>query len=67
MKITMDVKGMSCQHCVNAVKRAAGSLAGVAAVDVNLASGKVTVDFDPAKVSLEQVKHAITEEGYTVV
>lgn len=65
-RIVFDVKGMSCQHCVNAVKKAAGSLEGVGQVDVTLATGKVTVDYDPAKVAVDKIKAAIAEEGYSV-
>ena len=57
---------MSCMHCVNAVKRALGSLDGVKQADVVLATGKVTVEFDPANVSAENMKKAISEEGYSV-
>lgn len=65
-KLVLAVKGMSCMHCVNAVKKALGSLDGVKQADVVLATGKVTVEFDPAKVSAENMKKAISEEGYTV-
>lgn len=65
-KLVLDVKGMSCMHCVNAVKRALGSLDGVKQADVVLATGKATVEYDPAKVSAEDMKKAISEEGYTV-
>jgi len=65
-KLVLDVKGMSCMHCVNAVKRALGALDGVKQADVVLATGKVTVEYDPSKVSTENMKKAISDEGYTV-
>jgi len=61
-----QVGGMSCSHCVNAVKKAVSALPGVESVDVVLESGKATVTFDPGKVTEADIKHAITEEGYTV-
>ena len=62
-KLVLDVQGMSCMHCVNAVKRALGALDGVKQADVVLATGKVTVEYDPAKVSTENMKKAITDKG----
>ncbi|NLM83680.1 MAG: heavy-metal-associated domain-containing protein [Clostridiales bacterium] len=59
------VGGMSCNHCVNAVKSAVSAL-GVDDVDVELKSGNVTVSYDPGKVTEEAIKKAIEEEGYTV-
>jgi copper chaperone len=37
------VEGMSCGHCVAAVSEEVGAVAGVGAVDVDLAAGRVTV------------------------
>lgn len=65
-KTIVNVKGMSCSHCVHAVKTAVGALAGVGNVDVELESGKVTVDYDPGSVTLAQIKEAIEDQGYDV-
>lgn len=65
-RVVLDVKGMSCMHCVNAVKRALGLIDGVKQTDVVLATGKVMVEYDPTKVSVENMKKVISEAGYTV-
>lgn len=65
--ITLNVEGMSCSHCVNAVTKAVTALEGVSGVNVDLEAKTVTVDFDDAHVSLESIKEAIEEEGYDVV
>ncbi|CAM5654129.1 Copper chaperone CopZ OS=Lysinibacillus sphaericus OX=1421 GN=copZ PE=4 SV=1 [Lysinibacillus sphaericus] len=52
--VTLNVQGMSCGHCVNAVEKSVGALAGVEQVTVNLADGLVDVAFDDAQVSLAQ-------------
>jgi copper chaperone len=62
----LNVEGMSCQHCVHAVKSSVGALAGVETVDVSLEKKLVTVGFDPGMTNLEAIKHAITDEGYRV-
>ena len=56
------VTGMTCQHCVNAVSAEVGGIAGVTAVAVDLASGRVTVSGDG--FSDEQIRAAVGEAGY---
>ena len=63
----LDVEGMSCQHCVNAVKSAVGELDGVEVVEVDLTIKKVSVDYDSSIVSLQKIKDAIEDQGYDVV
>lgn len=41
--INLAVEGMRCKHCAAAIKDRLGSFPGVAAVEIDLASGKVTV------------------------
>jgi len=65
--ITLNVEGMSCSHCVNAVTKAVTALEGVSGVNVDLEGKTVTVDYDADQVSLENIKEAIEEEGYDVV
>jgi copper chaperone len=64
--VSLNVSGMSCGHCVNAVEGNVGKLAGVESVKVNLSTGKVNVTFDTAKVSLEKIKETIDDQGYDV-
>lgn len=64
---TLHVSGMSCEHCVKAVKGAVGGLKGVDRVDVELKEGKVTVVFDPRDVTLASIQDAIEGQGYEVV
>jgi len=62
----LNVQGMSCQHCVHAVKSSVSALAGVDSVEVSLEKKLVTVGFDPSHASLESITAAIEGEGYTV-
>ncbi|MDQ0879117.1 copper chaperone CopZ [Peribacillus sp. V2I11] len=64
--VTLNVSGMSCGHCVNAVEGNVGKLAGVENVKVHLDTGKVDVAFDKEKVTLEKIKETIDEQGYDV-
>lgn len=61
---TYEVRGMTCGHCRAAVMDEVGALAGVAEVQVDLASGRMTVTgeaLDDAAVAA-----AVEEAGYEV-
>jgi len=64
--VRLNVEGMSCQHCVKAVKSSVGAVAGVATVEVSLEKNLVTVGYDPALVGLPALKAAVEDAGYTV-
>ena len=63
---TLNVEGMSCMHCVNAIKNSVGSLPGVSKVEVDLMGKKVAVDFESDQVTLDQIKAKIEDAGYEV-
>ena len=63
---TLSVEGMMCGKCAAHVEKALTALRGVSAVKVDLAAKTVAVTAT-AKVSVEAMKKAITEAGYTVV
>jgi copper chaperone len=65
-KVILNVGGMSCQHCVNAVKGAVEGLANAKAADISLETGRVVIEYDSSKISVEEIKNAIREEDYTV-
>lgn len=67
MNETLKVEGMSCAHCVNAVESSVGELQGVSSVKVDLENGKVDVNFDDSKTSLDAIKETIEDQGYDVV
>lgn len=60
------VQGMTCDHCVRAVQQEVGALDHVTAVEVDLATGIVTVTAD-APVDTTAVEAAVAEAGYEVV
>jgi copper chaperone len=60
---TYTVQGMTCGHCVSSVTEEVGALDGVQNVEVDLASGQVTVTSDRDLADAE-VRAAVTEAGY---
>jgi copper chaperone len=65
-KAVLRVEGMSCDHCVKTITKAAGELPGIKNVAVDLKGGTVSFMFDPAKTPLKTVEAAITDAGYDV-
>jgi len=66
MKTTYRVSGMTCGHCVAAVKEELGAVAGVTEVEVELVEGglsPVTVTAD-RQLFEEQLRAAVDEAGY---
>ena len=60
---TYTVTGMTCAHCVSAVTEEVTAVPGVTGVDVDLASGRLTVTSD-APVDESAVRAAVDEAGY---
>lgn len=61
--LELQIKGMTCGHCVRAVTRAVQGLDPTAKVDIDLASGRARIETaQPA----DSVAAAIREEGYAV-
>ncbi|WP_308634247.1 cation transporter [Paenibacillus silvisoli] len=65
MTTVIQVKGMSCQHCVNSIEGALKKN-GVAA-KVDLPGNRVTVDFEESAISLAKIKSVIEDQGFDVV
>jgi copper chaperone CopZ len=64
-KVTMEITGMSCGHCVASVTKTLEALDGVAESRVEI--GSAAVEFDPDRITLPQMAQAIADEGYVVV
>ena len=62
---TITVDGMTCGHCVSAVRSEVGKLEGVTDVSVDLASGQVTIVGEQAP-DPEALRTAVEEAGYEI-
>jgi len=65
-QITLPVEGMTCASCVAHIEGALKEVDGVLAVNVNLATEKATVEFDPVIAPLSRLKDAVEDTGYRV-
>ena len=67
MKKTIPVIGMACSVCAANVERKLNSLEGINSATVSLAGRTALVDYDPEKITLEDMKREISNEGYDLV
>lgn len=65
-KITLTVTGMTCASCARSVERNVGKIEGVNYSNVNLATEKLSVEFDENKTSINEIKETIQKAGYGV-
>ncbi|URZ14245.1 heavy metal translocating P-type ATPase [Clostridium felsineum] len=63
-KETLRIEGMTCAACARAVEKASSKLEGVSEANVNLASEKLSISFEEAKVNISDIQNAIEKAGY---
>jgi copper chaperone len=64
--ITLNVEGMSCNHCVMSIQKSVNALKGIKNVDVDLKEKKVKVEFNPNDVNEQIIRETIEDTGYEV-
>jgi mercuric transport protein len=62
--VALAITGMTCGHCVAAVKKALATVPGVEAVEVTLSPPRALVACDPSRTTVEMLTKATAEEGY---
>ena len=65
--LVLKIGGMSCASCANAINKSINKLDGVENVDVNLATEKVTINYDSSKLKLSQIRNSIEKLGFKVL
>src|SRR5512139_3869147 len=57
-------EGIRCASCSRSIERVVSALPGVARVNVNVATSRVSVEWDPAKSALEAILRAVADAGF---
>ncbi|MEG0752045.1 MAG: heavy metal translocating P-type ATPase [Oscillospiraceae bacterium] len=63
-KDVLIIEGMTCAACSSAVERVTRKLDGVISSDVNLATGKLTTEYDEEQTSLEAIAAKVEKAGF---
>ena len=61
-RVELTIEGMTCEHCVRAVRGRLERTPGVKVEDVQV--GSATLQYDSGTTSLDDVEEAIADEGY---
>ncbi len=61
---SFKIEGMTCASCARAVERVTGKLDGVLTANVNLATEKLTLEYDESKLTEEAIQKAVDKAGY---
>jgi len=65
-RVTLDIGGMHCASCSQAVEKALSAVEGVRSASVNLASESAAVTYDEESVDEGRLRRAVEDAGYTV-
>lgn len=60
----LRAEGFSCPSCVTKIEKQVGKLDGVENVTVHFASGRVEIDHDEARSSVDDLIAAVDKAGY---
>ncbi|MFH1622914.1 MAG: heavy metal translocating P-type ATPase [Candidatus Aenigmatarchaeota archaeon] len=66
-KVIVPIVGMHCASCAVNIESALKRTEGVSGANVNYASDKAYITYDPATVDLEKLKGVISDTGYSVL
>ena len=61
-QLKLEVAGMSCGHCVGAVREALASVPGVKVEDVHI--GSASVSYDESRTTVGDLVDAVADAGY---
>jgi copper chaperone len=67
VEVVLNVDGMTCDGCENAIKAGVENLDGIASVESSHEEGWTKVKYDANLTTVEAIEGKITETGYTVV
>jgi Cu+-exporting ATPase len=65
-KVILPITGMTCASCAANVEKGLSKLPGVSGVNVNLASEKASIEYDPGRVDTKALMDTISDTGYGV-
>jgi len=61
------ILNMDCPSCTRAISRTLYKLDGVIDVSFNYISDKIYVEYDPEKVTMDDIKKAVKKIGFKII
>ena len=66
VEFSLRADGVACPTCVTNIESLLDRLPGVDRVETNYGAERVTVEFDPSQIAIEEMRRAIGSAGYRV-
>jgi P-type Cu+ transporter len=66
VELALQPGGISCASCVATIEGAVLALPGVDRAAVNMATERVTIDYDPGQLGVQRLREAIADAGYAL-
>jgi copper chaperone CopZ len=64
LRIDLPVTGMTCAACARRIERRLSKAEGVSACNVNFATGRATVAYDPRRTGVRELMQTVRDVGY---
>lgn len=64
MKITLEIKGMHCESCEMLISEELLEREGITSAVVSVKDNNAVIEFDENKITVEEIKAIIKEEGF---
>jgi len=64
-QIKLMIEGMSCGHCVTALKKALGKIEGIRVVNVEI--GMAVIETDKIAILRPEIEKAVSEAGFSII
>jgi Cu+-exporting ATPase len=61
------IEGMTCSGCERTVSKVVSNIEGIASAKADLRSSTLSVEYDPSKVTIDEIKDAVNKVGYKFV
>lgn len=65
--VTLKVRGMHCVACARTIEKTLMHREGIVNVNVNFAAEKIMIEYNPSKITLEEVAKVVRELGYELI
>jgi len=66
-KIIIPIKGMHCASCAATVEKSLKKVSGVKSANVNFASERASIEYDPEKADESRLERAVEDAGYKAI
>ena len=66
VEVSLNIGGMTCEHCVASVTKGINELEGIETVAVTLQDSTAVVKYNASALEIDDIKKAIEKRGYTV-